>query len=150
MQQARHNIRTHQLLTVSFFLSNIEIPRCLDINGYELQLHTFCDGSEKAFSAASYVRVNRGGDIICHLLMSKSRVAPLKKITLPRLELQGAVMAVRPHQTIVEEGEMAFSAIHFWTDSTLNMQYISNERKRFKVFVSNRVFETRESSELNQ
>ncbi|XP_066934903.1 uncharacterized protein [Clytia hemisphaerica] len=131
-------------------IGTIEVPRSLDINGYELQLHTFCDGSEKAFSACSYVRVNRGGGVTCHLLMAKSRVAPLKKITLPRLELQGAVMAVRLHQTIVDEAEMTFSAIHFWTDSTLNLQYISNDSKRFKVFVSNRVFEIREKSEPDQ
>jgi len=57
----------------------------------EIQLHEFCDSSEKAYEACLYLRsVNRQGEVTTKLLCSKSRVAPLTKITLPRLELCGA------------------------------------------------------------
>jgi hypothetical protein len=59
----------------------------------EIQLHGFCDSSEKAYGACLYLRsVNQQGEVATKLLCSKSRVAPVKKITLPRLELCGALL----------------------------------------------------------
>lgn len=131
--------------------SSIAVPRSLNIGGNEdIQLHIFCDASEQAFAAVAYVRVNNNGMITSHILMSKSRVAPLKRLTIPRLELQGAIIAVRMKETIVKEIDIAFSSIRFWTDSLLNLQYINNESKRYKVFVANRVAEIRNHSEPEQ
>ena len=132
--------------------SNVAVPRSLNLEGdhQDVQLHIFCDASEKAFAAVTYVRINDKGTITCHILMAKSRVAPLKRLTLPRLELQGAIIAVRMKETIVEEMDVKFSSIRFWTDSSLNLRYINNESKRFKVFVANRVAEIRNHSEPEQ
>ena len=125
-------------------LSKIEIPRCISVNeNYNIQLHVFCDASELAYAVASYIRISYPDKVVSHLVMSKSRVAPLKVLTLPRLELQGAVMAVRVKEMIIKEMAINFHSIHFWTDSTLNLQYIRNESKRFKVFVANRISEIR-------
>ena len=63
-----------------------------------IQLHMFSDASELAFSAVAYLRIKDGkrdGKISCLLIASKSRVAPLKQLTMPRLELQGAVLSAR-------------------------------------------------------
>ena len=82
--------------------------------------------------------------------MAKSRVAPIKPLTLPRLELQGAVLAIRLKETVVKEMDWKFDTVYFWTDSMINLQYINNSHQRFKVFVGNRVGEIYESSESSQ
>ena len=139
------------LARMSDIASTVAVPRSLDLeDDQDVQLHIFCDASEKAFAALAYVRIESEGTVSCHILMSKSRVAPLKRLTLPRLELQGAVIAVRVKETIVDEIDVQFSSIRFWTDSSLNLQYINNESKRFKVFVANRVAEIRNHSEVDQ
>jgi hypothetical protein len=59
----------------------------------EIELHGFCDSSEKAYRTCLYLRsVNLQGEVTTKLLCSKSRVAPIKKITLPSLELCGALL----------------------------------------------------------
>lgn len=94
-------------------------------------LHLFCDASENAFASAAYIRIEEeNNNARCHLLMAKSRVAPLKSITLPRLELQGAVMAVRMKETLIMELDLNFQDTFFWTDSTLNLKCINNEDKK--------------------
>ena len=82
--------------------------------------------------------------------MTKSRVAPLKTLTLPPLELHGAVMGVRMKETLIKELNLDFQDAFFWTDSMLCIQCISNEDKRFKIFVGNRVAEIRQYSEPTQ
>ena len=104
-------------------LPKILIPRYFGVNkNVEVQLHTFCDASELALAAVSYVRIKHDDDISFNFVMCKSRVAPLKKITLPRLELQGAVLAIWLKDTIIKVMDTPFNSIHFWTDSTLNLQ----------------------------
>ena len=73
-----------------------------------------------------------------------------KPLTLPRLQLQGAVLGIRLKKLIVQEMDMRFSVIKFWTDSTINLQYINNNEKRFKTFVRNRIAENRRHSEPSQ
>ncbi|XP_066927410.1 uncharacterized protein [Clytia hemisphaerica] len=84
------------------------------------------------------------------LVMSKSRVAPVKQISLPRLELEGALLAANLAEAVVYGMETEFKARYFWTDSMLNLQYINNEVRRFKAFVANRVTEIRESTSPQQ
>ena len=115
-----------------------------------VQLHVFCDASERAFAATAYIRVEECGAIRVHIIMAKTRVAPIKQISLPRLELQGAVMAVRMRETVNKEFDHDFSETIFWTDSTLNLQCINNEDRRFRTFVANRISEIREHSEVSQ
>jgi len=58
-------------------------------------LHVFCDASEKAYGAALYIRSTSREDITVRLDCSKNRLAPVKKVTLPRLELLAAVVGAR-------------------------------------------------------
>ncbi|XP_035232507.1 uncharacterized protein LOC118204282 [Stegodyphus dumicola] len=81
-------------------LSELRVPRnVLNLNIQEstdiLELHCFCDASQKAYGAAIYARVVKDNNIEVNLLVSKSRVTQLRKITLPRLELLGALLAAR-------------------------------------------------------
>ena len=82
--------------------------------------------------------------------MSKTRLAPLKTLTIARLELQAAVLAVRLYSTIEAESDIETSSTHFWTDSMITLQYIRNESRRLKTFVANRVAEIRENTKPSQ
>jgi len=71
--------------------------------------------------------------------MAKSRLAPLKAMTIPRMELSAAVLATRLDRMIKQELDMAVHSSTFWTDSTCVLRYIENKDRRFQVFVANRV-----------
>ncbi|GFS48525.1 uncharacterized protein TNCV_309621 [Trichonephila clavipes] len=80
------------------FLSELKIPRkILDSSGdsSEVQIHTFSDVSQKAYGAAAFLRVKHKDRVSVDLVTSKSRVAPLKRLSLPRLELMSALLAAR-------------------------------------------------------
>ena len=116
-----------------------------------IELHIFADASELAFGAVGYTRtIYCDGSVWCCMLFPKSRLAPIKTLTIPRLELQAAVLAVRVKNTIIEEIKIQVDLVCFWSDSTITLQYINNETKRFKTFVANRVAEIREHSHSNQ
>lgn len=71
--------------------------------------------------------------------MGKARVAPLKTVTIPRMELIAAAMASRMDVLWKRELHMSLQESVFWTDSASVLKYINNESSRFKVFVANRV-----------
>ena len=116
-----------------------------------IELHIFVDASESSFGAVAYVRtMYKNGEISCYLLMSRSRLAPIKVLTIVRLELQSAVLGVRLYNVIIEETPLEFKRVCFWTDSMITLQYLNNETKRFKIFVANRVSEIREHTNPKQ
>ena len=119
-------------------------PRCFKPKEFgvlhSIQLHHFSDASEEGYGAASYLRlVDDMGRIHCGLVMGKSRVAPLKTITIPRMELTAAVVSVKLHKFIVDQLDLPIHKTIFWTDSTIVLQYIRNEARRFQTFVANRL-----------
>ena len=125
-------------------LKNVTMPRSVKPPEFgelrSIQLHHFSDASEEGYGAVSYLRlVNATGNIHCGILMGKSRVAPLKTITIPRMELTAATVAVKLDKLIQEELTLPIHETVFWTDSTLVLQYIRNESKRFQTFVANRL-----------
>ena len=71
--------------------------------------------------------------------MAKSRVAPWKTVTIPRMELTAAVVSVKLHKFFTEQLDLPVNKTVFWTDSTIVLQYIRNEARRFQTFVANRL-----------
>ena len=67
----------------------------------------------------------------CSFIMSKNRLAPIKTISLPRLEINVAVLGVRRYTMILKGINLPIQNAFFWTDSTLVLQYLRNERHRF-------------------
>ena len=115
------------------------------------QLHHFADASEKAYGVVSYLRSeDQEGRIHSNIVMAKSRLTPLKTLTIPRLELQAATLATRQDALLRRELDLDLEASQFWTDSTIVLQYISNQERRFHTFVANRVAEIREKTEVEQ
>ncbi len=135
-------------------LSDFSVPRCYKPKDFgqvvSCQLHHFADASEVGYGTASYIRlVDTAGQIACSLIMGKARVTPLKKTSIPRLELTAATMAVRLHNTLIAEIDMAIDRVVFWTDSTTVLRYIRNETSRYHTFVANRVAVIRGSTEID-
>ena len=123
-------------------IKSLKIPRCVkpaDFDDAHIELHHFSDASEKA---CSYMRcINKDRKVHTALLYSKSRVAPLKTTTIPRLELQAALPAARCDSMIREQLQLDLAQSTFWVDSTFVLQYITNENHRLHVYVGNRVGE---------
>ena len=104
-----------------------------------VQMHHFSDASELAYGTVFYLRfANTDGDVHCSFLMSKTRLAPLKTLSVPRLELTAATLAVKLDKMFRRELEVPIGRSVFWTDSRSVLCFIQNEDKRFHTFVSNR------------
>ncbi|XP_055701637.1 uncharacterized protein LOC129800919 [Phlebotomus papatasi] len=125
-------------------LSLISIPRKFtefeDVK--HLQLYAFSDASQRAYSACIYARtINHQGDISCYLIAAKTRVSPLTTVTIPRLELCGAVLLVRLLKKVQSSLTMEVDDIRAFTDSTIVLHWIYGDLNRWKTFVRNRVAE---------
>ena len=138
------------LFREALLLNQLEFERCLTpSNAIERPiLCTFSDASTEAFGACSYVRWKLAdGRFGLKFVAAKSRVAPLKQLTIPRLELQGAVLAARLSKSIVEETRFKFERTIFFLDSQIVLAWIRGESRRFKPFVSIRISEIQSNSD---
>ncbi|XP_025602297.2 uncharacterized protein LOC112694947 [Athalia rosae] len=129
-------------------LNRLEITRNVNPrNGaaYVL-LHGFGDASEKGYGACIYaLSYNENGEASCLLVSSKSRVAPLKKITLPRLELCAAWLLAKLLNSVVKAlGEEQIKDVVLWSDSTIVLHWLRTPPNQLKTFVANRVAEIQE------
>ncbi|XP_038062679.1 uncharacterized protein LOC119733173 [Patiria miniata] len=136
-------------------LTCVTIDRCLQPREFSdivaFQLHHFSDASERGYAAVSYLRVvDVHGKIHCAFVMGKARLCPVKQVTIPRLELSAAVLAVRLNQLIQREIRLPIMETVYWTDSTSVLQYIQNESRRFHTFVANRVSRIQSGSDPSQ
>ena len=125
-------------------LEGIQVRRCFQPYTPEhlisAQLHHFSDASQLAYGACSYLRLlYKNGQIHCSLLIGKSRLAPIKSISVPRLELTAAVLASKLDLMLRKELSFHVTSTTFWSDSTAVLHMIANSSKRFPVFVSNRI-----------
>ena len=125
-------------------LSNMKVPCCVKPNQFRkvdsIQLHYFSDASEERYGVVSYLRiVDSQGNIACIILLGKARVPPLKTVTMPRLELTAATVAVKIHKQVREELTLPIREVAFRTDSTIVLQYIKNSHTRFQTFIANRL-----------
>lgn len=122
-----------------------KIPRCIrdKFTVVSLKLITFVDASTKAFGAAVYARVEyeQPHPTTCRLLASKSKVAPLTPVTVPRLELMAAVIGLRLTQALIRVLEIPMNMVTFFSDSLDVLWWIRGHGKDFRAFVANRVGE---------
>ena len=106
----------------------------------EPTLCIFCDASMDAFGACAYLRwAMKDCKYDVRFLTAKSRVAPLKQLTIPRLELQAAVLGSILYKTIRNEMSLEIGDVILMTDSMITLSWIKSRAKNYKMFVSSRI-----------
>ena len=124
-------------------LKNIEFTRCYVETGIGSavvnQLHYFSDASEMGYSVVVYLRsVNKYGVVSCSFVLAKSRLTPLTRVTIPKLELAAVALAVKLDSLLKTELNMKLGESVFWTESTAVLRYIRNESRRHHTYVGDR------------
>ena len=102
----------------------------------------FSDGSELAFGTTVYIRwLLKSGSYWSSLVISKSKIGPKNRITVPRMELNGAVLAKRLREFVVSHVNLEFEEIFHLVDSSTILGYLHKEDSRLKAFEGVRVSE---------
>ena len=130
-------------------IKGLAIPRHLVLPEYmEVQIHGFCDASQSGYGACLYIRSSDAdGRVLVQLACAKSRVAPVKQQTIPRLELCGAVLLTRLLNEARSALKLPVRRITFWTDSEIVLLWIQRMPQTLQVFEGNRVAEIQRASE---
>ena len=128
-------------------LISLQLPRCIvpTEKSDKVQLHLFTDASEVAFAAVIYIRItDSSGKSFTNLVSIKTRVAPIKTISVPRLELCGAHLGIKLLTKIKDVQELSTlpqPEIYGWTDSTIVLQWLAQLPRTWTSFVTNRISE---------
>lgn len=136
------------------YVTTIEIPRCYKTQCLSaqatVQLHDFSDASRHGYAVSYLWFVDEQGVIHCSFVMGKTGNAPIKERTIPRLELQATVLAVRLSNSILKELDLQVDGTFSWSGSMTSLQYIKNQTRHFQTFVASCVAEIHESTTPEQ
>ncbi|XP_043472930.1 uncharacterized protein LOC122505403 [Leptopilina heterotoma] len=129
-------------------MGNYEIPRSFTKNhgpSINTELHIFTDASDKAYSSVAYLRTEhtcgKGKIHLISFIAGKARVAPLKPVSIPRMELQGALLGSRLGDSILKEIKMRINKRIFWSDSRTVLAWIHADPRKYQSFVAHRLGE---------
>jgi hypothetical protein len=125
-------------------LQQVSIPRCYRPKGLDTttkaELHGFSDASKEAVGAVVYLKMwDKNGNVSVSFVYGQARLAPTHPVSIPRLELCGAVLVVEAVKKVLKEIDMEVTRVIYYTDLKVVLGYITNESKRFYVYVANRV-----------
>ena len=103
-------------------------------------MHGFCDASEDAFAGVVYIQMTDSEDKVhTSLVLAKTKVAPIKRVTITRLELCGAYLLTKILHHVREVLKISSSRVFTWTDSTIVLDWLKGNPRWFKQFVGNRI-----------
>lgn len=124
-------------------LSTVRLSRCYYLKSSKIvdtQLHGFSDASEDAYAGVVYLRsVDESNHVHISLVTSKTKVSPIKRLSIPRLELCGANLLADILNHVSKVLGIPIDHIHAWTDSTIVLSWLEGNPRRFKTYVGNRV-----------
>ncbi|XP_053691446.1 uncharacterized protein LOC128739963 [Sabethes cyaneus] len=147
--------RWFEWLAVLRNMTGLRIPRCY-FPGYDpesfksLELHIFVDASAQAFAAVAYFRIIDRGQVRVSLVSSKTKVAPLRGVSIPRLELMAALLGARLRKSIVENHSLEIKKTCFWSDSSTVCSWIKSDTRQYRQFVAFRVDEILSLSSIEE
>lgn len=127
-------------------VTGLEIPRHYFGNAHpcsysSLQLHIFTDASETGYGCAAYFRIVYNDEVRCMLIMARSKVAPLKYQSIPRMELQAALLGARMLHTVINNHTLPITQKFIHTDSEVVLAWIRSQHRNYKQFVAHRIGE---------
>ncbi|GFW07331.1 integrase catalytic domain-containing protein [Trichonephila clavipes] len=127
-------------------INNIEIPRRILVAFPEvIEIHGFADASERCYGAAFYCKSkNLKSETLVRLITSKSTVAPIKSLTIPRLQLCAAVLLAKLVKRVVAALQLETAEVYLWSDSLIDLAWLRKEPMDLKTFVQNRVAKIQE------
>ncbi|XP_062716216.1 uncharacterized protein LOC134291880 [Aedes albopictus] len=136
-------------------LSTLRIPRCYLTGAREnsyskLQIHAFVDASQSAYACAVYFRVETLEGPVVSLVAAKSKVAPLKMLTIPRLELQAAVLGSRLLNSVITMHALPVAKRVLWSDSNTVLAWIRSDQRRYHQYVGFRIGEILSMTDVNE
>ena len=136
----------NDLKNCGYIYTNRFVLSCVREKIVSIELHGFCDSSSVAYAAVVYVKVVTSIGVSVNLLSAKSKVAPLKNITIPRLELLSCLLLSRLLVSIKNavEVEIKIDRCVNWSDSEIALFWIKGRRKEWKPWVENRVNKIRD------
>ena len=124
-------------------LSEKHIPRCYflkDAHIIVVELHGFSDASELAYDSVVYLRmVDSNGHVHLSLVTSNTKVAPIKLLMIPRMELCGAHILAQLLQHTQKVFNLPLNCMYAWTDRTIVLNWLAGNLQCFKTYVGNRV-----------
>ncbi|KAI4472723.1 hypothetical protein M0802_016545 [Mischocyttarus mexicanus] len=131
--QFRQNLARLSVLETSCWLN-------LSSKALSVQIHGFSDASQLAMAAVVYLRVSYPNKPpVVRLVCSKTKVAPLKRLTIPRLELSAAALLARLTKEVIRLLDLSEADTFLWSDSSVTLAWVKNNPMRWKEFVGNRV-----------
>ena len=130
----------NQLLQTIPKLSQLKINRNVTCsNAVNIQIHGFCDSSQRAYVACLYIRsTDNTNKIFCELLCSTSKVAPQKQLTIPRLELSAGTLLSKLYKKAIGALKLTINESYIWTDTSIVLTWIQGPPNKWKTFVGNR------------
>ncbi|XP_058445759.1 uncharacterized protein LOC131426960 [Malaya genurostris] len=120
-------------------IEGIHIPRWIANHDGRIELHGFADASEVAYAAVVYARsIDSNGIVNVSLIASKTKVAPIQQVSLPRLELNAAVLLTELLKRILEAFDHLEIRVYAWTDSMIVLEWLSSHPRKWKTYIANR------------
>ncbi|XP_067209400.1 uncharacterized protein [Linepithema humile] len=136
------NSKWTKFITSCQDINKLRFPRWIGTDASSLlEIHGFCDASSDAMAAVVYSRsTSSEGQVAIQFVCSKTKVAPLKKLTIPRLELSGAVLLVKLVSQVLRVLNRKEIKVYLWTDSSITLTWIKGCPSRWKEFIQNRTY----------
>lgn len=132
-------------------LNELKISRQVTCkNPVYVEIHGFSDASTSAYGACVYAKsIDKDGNVCVRLITSKSKVAPLKTQTVPRLELTAALCLAKLVDKVISALVMRIDRIVYWTDSSIVLGWLHTSPSLLQTFVSNRVSNIQELTNID-
>ena len=115
----------------------------------KFELHLFTDASEKACAGCVYSRITTmGGDVAVYLIAAKTKVTPVKTLSLLRLELSGATIGmklIQSRKAALKASSLAKPDCFSWSDSIIVLKWLAQLHRKWTTFEANRVSQIQET-----
>ncbi|XP_062714917.1 uncharacterized protein LOC134291324 [Aedes albopictus] len=142
---------------ISYFpqLDTMQIPRCYFSSPFpknfdRLEIHILVDASDSAYACVAYYRLETENGIQMAFICAKTKVAPLKVLSIPRLELKAAILGVRMLESIRGYHTYAINRRVLWSDSSTVLAWIKSEHRRYNKFVAVRIGEILTTTDIEE